>query len=211
MGATTSSGLGGSGSGYGSRETPDRGGGSMKTFAIVGAIFGVILLLGMFVGCAAITTTNSEARLRNLIAAKQDDNRNEFDLMWKKIAQVAEVSDKDRESLQNLFVAHAEARTGDGGGGEIMKWVQESVPNVPPDTYRDLRTIIVASRDRFAERQKELRDFKREHDNLLTTIPSKWFLSGKLPIEVKIITSTKTEATFKTGVDDDVEVFKKGK
>ena len=67
--------------------------------------------------------------------------------------------------------------------------------------------IITSSRDRWTMRQKELLDYKREHDNILDKIPSGWFPAGRQKIDVKIITSSRTEAAFESGVDDDVDVF----
>ena len=54
--------------------------------------------------------------------------------------------------------------------------------------------------------EKEL-DIIREHTNLCTTYPSKWFVSNKEPIEYTIISSTKSKATMETGLDDDINVF----
>jgi len=92
-----------------------------------------------------------------------------------------------------------------------MRWVQESVPNVDLSVYKNLQNIIVGSRDSFTMRQKELLDLKREHDKLLRSFPSN-ILFGMLGIKemsVTIITSSKTQEAFKTGKDDDVELFKK--
>lgn len=177
----------------------------------VAIIAGAVVVLGLVavvagVGCSAL---NGEARLRNAITAKQKDNQSEFDNLWKKVSQVAQVAEKDRDSLKDIIIAHAEARTGSGGGGEVMKWVQESVPTVPPDTMRNLQNLIAGSRDSFTQRQKELLDLKREHDNLLTTMPSSWFLGGKSPIDVRIITSNRAEKAMETGKDEDVKVFSK--
>ena len=183
-----------------------------KRTVILLAIAAVLLVFGM-IGCTyTIGVRNDDAKLRNTIKAKQEDNKNEFDNMWKKIAQVAEVTDEAKTALQQIFIEHAKART--TGGGGLMKWVQESVPDVKPDSlpYKNLMNIITGSRDRWTMRQKELLDFKREHDNLIDTVPSGWVLAmmGRSDkIDVIIITSSRTEKTFETGKDDDVNVFKK--
>jgi hypothetical protein len=71
--------------------------------------------------------------------------------------------------------------------------------------------IIVSQRDGFKFRQKEILDYKREHDNLLTTFPNIMFASilGRNKIDVVIVTSTRTEDAFRSGKDDDVNLFNK--
>lgn len=176
----------------------------------LGVVGIVIIFLFVTVGIT-IGYFNQEVGLRTTIEQKQVDNKNEFDNMAKKISQVAQVSQKQLEALKDIFNSYAQARTGDGDGGSIMKWVQESVPNVDTSTMNNLQNIIVGSRDSFTMRQKELLDLKREHDKLLRTFPSNFILGmfGKKPIDVVIVTSSKTEKAFETGKDDDIDVFKK--
>jgi hypothetical protein len=183
----------------------------MSKGLIIGlAIAGCVFVLGMIVGIWWVSTSNGEIRLRNQMTAKQEDNKNEFDNMWKKIAQVAQVSEKDRSSLEQLFVRHAAARTSDGGG-ELMKWVQESVPNVSSDTFTNLQNIITSSRDRYTMRQKEILDLKREHDNVRLTFPSSIVCGGRPEIKVVIVTSERTDKAFGSGKDEDVDLFRDGK
>ncbi len=178
-----------------------------KTTMIVLAVVGSLLLFGV-VGCSMyVSAHNSEVGLRNAIVAKQTDNTSEFDNMWKKIKQTAQVTDAAKDALQEIFIQHASART--QGGGGLMKWVQESVPNIQPDSmpFRNLMNIITSSRDRWTSRQKELLDLSREHNNVLTKFPSMLFVGSRGKIEVKIVTSGRTEAAFESGVDEDVDVF----
>ncbi len=173
------------------------------------ATLGVVGFLVLFIAIAWISANNSEARLRNQFEAKQVDNTSQFDNMWKKIAQVAQVTEKDRESLAQIFVQHAQARTGDGGGGAVMKWIQESVPNVDSSGYRNLQNIIVASRDSWTDNQRQLLDIKREHDNLLDTFPSSIFVGGRGRLKAVIVTSERSDEAFKSGRDNNTNVFGK--
>lgn len=174
---------------------------------------GSLLLLVVIMLFYGIGVSNKEARLRNQITAKQTDNSNEYDNMWKKIKQSAEVTDGQKEALRQIFVDHAKARSGDGGKNAIMLWIKESIPNVDTSTFNQLMNIVTGSRDRFTMRQKELLDFKREHDNMIDTFPSSMILSflGRGKIDVVIVTSTRTKEAFRTGEDDDTSVFDKGK
>lgn len=166
----------------------------------------VVILLGM-----GISFHNQEVRLRNLITNKQTDNKNEMDAMWKNIAQTAQVAEKDRASLMEIFNGYAQSRAGTDPKTPLINWVKEAVPNIPPGTFDKLMNIIVSQRDGFKFRQKEILDYKREHDNLLTTFPNIVFASilGRHKIDVIIVTSTRTEDAFKSGKDDDVKLFGK--
>src|SRR3972149_1404314 len=111
----------------------------MKTIII--ATISTIVALALIVVIYGISASNSEKRLRNTISAKQQDNKSEFDNMWKKIAQVVQVGEADRQSLMDIFTKHAAAR---GGGNEnaIVSWVHESVPNVDSSIYKNIQNII---------------------------------------------------------------------
>jgi len=173
--------------------------------AIVGLIF-VISIGGYFV-----STMNTEVGLRNTITAKVQDNESEFDNMFKKISQVAQVSEKQMDSLKDIFNSHATSRAGEGGqGGVMMNWIKESIPNVDTKVFANLQNIITGSRDRWTMRQKELVDLKREHDNLLDKFPSSMVCSilGKEKIEITIVSSSRAKKAMQTGIDDDINVFK---
>lgn len=179
-----------------------------KVIAI--AVAAVVLITGMG-GCGyIISIRNDDAKLRNLIAAKQKDNESEFDNMWKKIKSVAQVTEAQKDALKEIFVEHAKARGG-VGNTKIMTWLKESVPNVDLSTYNNLQNIIVGSRDAWTQRQKELLDIKREHDNLIDVWPSGLVLGmmGREKVDITIVTSTRTTEVFKSGKDDDVDVFDK--
>ncbi len=167
------------------------------------ALAGLVLISVIY----GITTSNREIGLRNQIGNKQTDNTSEFDNCWKKISQTVQVAEKDRDSLKQIFVEHAQARTTDGGG--LMKWVQESVPNIDTKTFANLQNIIVASRDAWTQRQKELIDLKREHDNMIDMFPSSLIVGSRGKIDIQVVTSSRTKESFRTGADDDVQLFDK--
>lgn len=180
------------------------------TLGIVG-ILGTCAIAVVMVFVMYFSYSNAEIRLRNALTAKQTDNKNEMDAMWKSIAQVANVADEDRKSLSEIFNSHASARSGTGDDKAIVKWIKESIPNVDNKTFLNLQNVIVVQRDGFKFRQKELLDLKREHDNAIDTAPSSFFVGGRGKIDVVIVTSTRTEKSFETGKDDDTEIFSRPK
>ena len=88
-----------------------------------------------------------------------------------------------------------------------MKWIQEANPNFDTSLYKDLTQSIEIQRTEFQKVQERMIDIKREHEVLLTTVPSKWFISNKTPIEYTIISSTRSKVVMETGLDDDVSLF----
>jgi hypothetical protein len=181
----------------------------MKALIAIGALIGLLVLTAVIFGTMAVSFHNKEVKLRNLITAKQTDNKNEMDAMWKNISQTAQVAEKDRASLMEIFNGYAQSRAGTDPKTPLMNWIKEAVPNIPPGTFDKLMNIIVAQRDGFKFRQKELLDYKREHDNLLDTFPNNIFaaIMGRHKIDVIIVISTRTENAFKTGKDDNTDLF----
>lgn len=173
------------------------------------SIMGVVVLgLGMMLmgGCG---TLNREAEIRTQIEAKQKANTSDFDAMKKIIGQSAQVKQYEFDKLQEIFVKHAEARTGDGKGA-IVKWVQESVPNLNGQSMDRLVSIIETHRASFNMRQKELLDYEREHRTMFRKIPGGWFLAmvGRKPLpDVMIVTSADAKQAFATGEDNDTQLF----
>jgi len=175
-----------------------------STVGLLGIIICVVYVVG---------TLNQEARVRVTITAKIKDNESEFDNMWKKIAQIAQVPEAKKNALKDIFVSHADARGKGQGGGAMMLWVKESVPNADLKVYDKLMNIINSSRDAWTMRQKELIDLKRAHDQMFETIPSSFIVSSResLRPEITVITSTKSKEAMATGKDDDVDLFGKTK
>lgn len=183
----------------------------MKTAIIVICGFlGLGVLLAIILGVGAMSFYNKEVRLKNAITAKQTDNKNQMDAMWKIIEQNAQVAQKDRESLDKIFTDYANARS-QKDSSAIFNWIKEAVPNVQvnSDTFKQLMNVITAQRDGFKFRQTELLDLNREHDNLISTFPNNVYagIFGCKHIDVVIVTSDRTENAFKTGKDNDTKVF----
>lgn len=181
-----------------------------------GLLIGLAILIGIITAGSTVVgygfnIYNTEATLETTYNAKVADNTSEFDNMWKKIQQVAQVPIAQKDALKDIFTSYAEARTGKGDGGSLMKWIQESVPTISTKTFENVQNIIVSSRDSWTMRQKELVDLSREYNNNLAVKPRGWFLGwmGFKVIVPKVITSSKTGEAFVSGKDDDVNLFKK--
>ncbi len=169
---------------------------------------GVIVVLGIVVVLMYVGYSNSEVRLRNQITAKQKSNEASFDTCWKIIKQQAQVADQYKDSFKEIYVGLMEGRHYEKGGA-LMKFITESNPAFDIRLFEKVANSIEAERRSFLRDQQQLLDLKREHDNLLDLIPSSIFVGGRPRIEVKIITSGTTQETFRTGEENDIDVFGK--
>ena len=91
--------------------------GLVVTLGMVG-----ILVIGLFViGSMVVGTFNTEAALRVTLENKMTDNRSEFDNMWKKISQVAQVTEGQKEAIKEILIGYADARSqGRDGDGSFI-------------------------------------------------------------------------------------------
>jgi hypothetical protein len=172
---------------------------------------GVVAVVLLVVFLMSMTYTNQEVGLRNQAVAQGKANEIIYDEVWKILQQKAGILEKFAEDFKNIYATIMEDRyQGEKNGpGPTFKWIQEHNPNFTPEMYKDLSVAIEAYRGKFSRVQQKLVDIKREHDNLCQMIPSKW-LVGKVPeLEIVIVTSTKTSATFATGKEDDINLFQK--
>jgi hypothetical protein len=90
-----------------------------------------------------------------------------------------------------------------------MKWVQEANPQFDIRLYDKLMQSIEVQRLTFKKSQECMLDLIRERETLIDSYPATFFINNKEPIEYTVISSTRTKTTMETGVDDDVDLFKK--
>jgi hypothetical protein len=183
---------------------------SPKTIiSLVGAGVGTLVIL--IVVMMNISAVNQEVDLRNQAAAQEKANQVIYDEVWKVLQQKAGILDKFADDFKSIYGTIMDARyQGEKNGpGPTFKWIQEHNPSFTPEMYKDLSVAIEAYRGKFSRVQQKLVDIKREHDNLRQKIPSCWFVGEKPELKITVVTSTKTERTFETGREDDIELFPK--
>lgn len=179
-----------------------------KGILIALVLAGGVMLTG-FVGVVwGVGTYNDEAALKNQYDSKVSANEASFDNMWKKIQQTSQVPDAQKNAFREIFEGYAKARSGNGNGGSVMNWIKEAIPNVKLDLYKNLLNIITGSRDEWTRNQIELVSISNQYNLKLSVFPSNFLLHalGFQKIDPKVITSTRTDAAFKTGKDDDVDL-----
>jgi hypothetical protein len=174
-------------------------------------LFPAFIAVVFVVGVAALMYmgyNNSEVSLRNQGAAQQKVSEAVFDNTWKIIAQQANVAEEYRDSFEKIYPELMQGRY------ENMKnllgaFVTESNPNFDTRLFEKLMVSIEAQRTVFTNEQKKLIDIKREHDNVRTLLPGSLFVGSRPPLEIKLVTSERTDRAFQTGRDNDTKLFDK--
>jgi hypothetical protein len=172
--------------------------------SVIGAVIVVVVVavISMY-----FSYSNREVRLRNLAVAQEQANTVIFDKVWKVIAQKAQITDKYSKDFERIYVKIMDSRY-TGKDNLLMNWIQEQNPVFDPHLYSSLMDTVAGQREEFSQVQIKLRDIKREHDNLRTTVPAKWFVGTRPELIVIIVTSADTSNVFKTAQENSIQVFK---
>ena len=182
----------------------------MKTSSIIGlGIFGIIALSIIFWAIGLSNTYNKKFETGK---AFQQNSEVVFDNTWKKIQLQANVTVEYKEGFRDVFVELMDARyQNDAGAGQqtLMKWVTEANPEFDASLYKTLMNTIEGSRNEFTMEQKKLIDIDRELKTMKVTFPNSLVLGNKPDLEIRLVTSAKTEDAFRTGQENDVDLFPK--
>lgn len=176
-----------------------------KSRIIWGSVVGLFVIIYMWM---SISYNNYANRTEVAAKSKTKACKVDYDDMWKTIKQQAGVVDKYQESFNKIYSDLIAGRYSDKDGqGQLMSWIQEHNPQFDPSMFKQLMNTIESKRTDFATRQKELIAIQDEYNQTIVAFPGSWFLSNRKEMDVQIITSTKTEEVYKTGKEDDIEVF----
>lgn len=166
-----------------------------------------IIVPFLFVGLMYAGYHNKEVALRKAIEAKQKANEAVYDEVWKVIKQNAQVTDKYEKGFEKIYSSLMEGRYGNARGGSLLSFINEANPQFDSAVYTRLQNAIEGQRAKFTENQKLLVDLKREHETLLVSFPAKIFVGSRDSVDIVVVTSGKTDKTFATGQENDVNVF----
>ena len=179
----------------------------MNTGKIATLLVGVVVAMLVVIGITMyVTYTNKYTTLKNQYEAQVSVDKAIYDETWKVIQTQAEVSDQYATKFKENYTAIMTSRN---YGGELMKWVTENNPNFSPELYSKLMNSIESLRAKFTTNQKHLIAIHKELKDLTGLFPSNVFLSGRTVPDLVLVTSEKTDETFSTKRENDVQLFKK--
>lgn len=173
------------------------------TLIVAGVI--AVVFLGGIVGWG-FSLYNTEATDKNLYDMKLVDNNNQYDDMWKEISQSIQIADEKKDAFKEIY---AQWSAGTADSGKVMMWLKQAAPDVKGlDVYDKVFNLMTSKRSGFTSRQQELIAIATPYNLRLVTQPSGFVLKifGFQKIEPKIVTSTRTNKAFETGVDDDTSL-----
>jgi hypothetical protein len=178
-----------------------------KEYVLIGFTSLVILLLlfGVFFW---VSVNNQEIKLRSKIEAQKEVCEAYYDKLWKVISQKAQVTEQYKEAFKDIYPQLIEGRYANDGGS-LMKWIVESNPDFDTSLYKDLMSSIEAERAGFFMEQKKLTDLANQHRIIKQTFPNSLIVGNRPDIEIMIVSSTITKKVMESGIDDDVEIFKR--
>jgi hypothetical protein len=178
----------------------------IKALILTGLIIG---FFGLMTVITWVSSSNSEISLRNKIEAQEKTCEAFYDKLWKIIKQKTGVAQEYAKTFKDIYPALIEGRYGNEKGGTLMKWITESNPTFDVSLYKDLSASIEAERTGFFMEQKKLIDLDREHKTMRAQFPASMFIGSRPDVEFTIITSDNTEQVYKTGKENDIELFDK--
>jgi len=170
---------------------------------------GILAFVAIFVVLVPlISYGNLEVEARAGVEASKLSNQVVYDRVWKTLSQQGGVAEKYQKSFREIYVDIMKAENPEGQA-KLAKFVKQANPNFDSSLFKTLMTSIEANRRDFEREQKGLIDRGREHDLLLQKFPSSIYLSilGRKHINIQMVTSSRTEDAFKSGKDDNTDLF----
>lgn len=173
---------------------------------IIGA--GVIILLLIIYMGMSISYNNHANQLEVTAKEKVKDNKNVYNDLWATVRDQMGVADAYKESFKEIFIGIMDERYSDNNGA-LMSWIQEHNPNFDASLYKTVMNTIESKRTDFKTSQTELIAIEEEYNKMLVTFPGSWFVGDREPMDFTIVTSTRTEKVFETGLDDEPMIQQK--
>lgn len=164
---------------------------------------GILALLVMVYTGTVMSFRSDSYAAEAGIKAQYDQNRNNYDNMWKRFREAAQVPRMQAEQTEKLFKVAIGARYGEGGSKALFQAIAEQNPHLDSAVYTQLQRSIEAGRIGFAADQKQLIDRKREYETMLKTtrgaVAGVWFNFPTIDLtKYDIVTSDQTDAAFAT-------------
>ncbi len=178
----------------------------MKKTVLITAFIGLLVLGGIGMGLY-FNYQNQEVELAEAIDAKIQDNQSHYTKMWEVLTQKAGVSSEYAKQFKEIYPELISGRYSNGQG-QMMQWIQEHNPNFDSSLYKDVMRSIESQRESFHTTQRQLIDLSRQHNVLLSRVPSKWFLSSIAAIDIPVVINDKAVEAFKSEREQKMTLYK---
>ncbi len=178
--------------------------------AALGVIAGVVVLAICYAGCAFSFRTDC-IRAESGIQAQYKQNQNNYDNMWKKFKEMAQVPEMYAADLQKVYDSAIGKRYGENGSQAPIQFIQEHNPNFDSSMYTKLQAAIEAGRNGFEADQKQLIDKVRQYKNVLGSTKEAFvgllFSFPQINLDdYDIVTSQETQDVFKAKQSQEIKL-----
>jgi hypothetical protein len=174
----------------------------MKGLIVGGILLLVVAVIIVPIIAWAIGVNNTEIGLRNQFDAAEKVIVLTHDTMWKTISQKYQISDAYKKAFIEAISEVVEGRK----GGSLLKFTTEANPAISENLYKEIMATVEGKRDLLQSKQQIVLDISVVHKNLCQKFPTSLILSGRPALEVKLITSARSEDALETGRDNDVNL-----
>ncbi len=176
-------------------------------------VFGVVLAFGLAYGGCALSFRSDCVAAEAGIKAQYKQNQNNYDNMWKKFKEMAQVPEMYVEDLKKVYDGAIKARYGENGSQAAIQLIKEHNPNFSDALYVKLSSAIESGRNGFEADQKQLIDKKRQYEVLLggtkALFVGFWFGFPRIDLDqYDIVTSDATQDVFKEKKSDEIDLRK---
>lgn len=184
----------------------------MSTAAKAGIGIVVMLLITGAVALSSIigiynSCVNQEAGLE----AQYKQNQNNYDSMYKRVMEVAGITDKYADDFKNIYDGVMKNRYGENGADAVFQMITEQNPQLDASVYKQVQQVIESSRESFMKDQKALLDKKQVYVAYLERIPTGpvariMGFPRKDLTKFDIVSSDRTEKAFETKKDEPMDL-----
>ena len=167
------------------------------------------IMAAMFFGTvmSIVSTNNSFVASEEGIRAAYDNGENVHSNTLKKVRQAGFVTDNYSQKVQETINAAIRGRYGTEGIRANMVWIKEENPNLSPDLWNRVLTIIEAGNNQFAATQTDRLDRIRVYRTSLRSFPNSLLAStlGYPRIDMekygKVVSVEESKQAMETGND----------
>lgn len=166
---------------------------------IWGIVSGIVAIFAIICVSMYFSYNNQHKDLHNRYDAETDVIESRLDNMWKIISDKFDMSQQYFNDFKDVAKTNVQAFT---EGGEVWKWISTQLPQIDPSIYKEVMATIESERLSLESAQKKIIDISREHNNLVTKVPSSWFISDTSMMEWVVISSRETKEIMNTREDN---------
>lgn len=167
---------------------------------------GIALLIALISAGVIWSHRNTAVALDERIKAQYLSNQSNYDSMWKRFREMAQVTDMQAEDVRKVYSDVISGRYNDSS--LLFKMVQEQNPRLDSSVYTKLQNEVSAGRTEFDRNQKEVLDQIREYNTFIRkhVVMNAIFRFEELDGSKYLVTSGRTSQAFETGEDDEIKL-----